>query len=257
MDLNAPLNNINKTERNQTMRTLKNVVAVDWRSGKDRYYFFFKDTETYTRIDAEYRNLPDGYPASVNSGNWDSFHSDVKNLRFGFSTTNIYSFDGQEAFDRDYLMLFYYKGETPMCCWYDQDDDKVTRRRPVADTHYRPILPYFDRIVAATWWESFGVNWIGKKSPVRFLMNDGHTFMFDMYEKSVRLEPIDERTWPGLAPYKDRILTGVQNDRTLAESLFHIFLTDNEFMTYTIPNGELVHGPEKVDENSWPGLLRD
>ncbi len=239
------------------MRTLKNMVAVDWRSGKDRYYFFFTDTETYTRFDIGDNSVPDGYPASVTSDNWDSFHSEVKNLRFGFSTTNLYKFDGQEAFDRDYLLLFYYEGKTPMCCWYDQDDDKVTRRRPVANTHWRPILPYFDKIVAGTWWETGGANWIGKPSPFRFLMSDGQCFWFDIYRSDVLLQPIDEQTWPGLAPYKDRILTGVQNDRTLAQSHFHIFLTNNEFMTYTIPNGELVHGPENVDEQTWPGLLRD
>ena len=32
------------------MPTLEQCIAVDWRAGKDRIYFFFKDTDTYARF---------------------------------------------------------------------------------------------------------------------------------------------------------------------------------------------------------------
>ena len=49
---------------------LENVVAVDWRSGKDQIYFFFKDTNTYSRFDIANDKVADGYPKPVNENTW-------------------------------------------------------------------------------------------------------------------------------------------------------------------------------------------
>ncbi|MFL8988758.1 hypothetical protein Q8X48_09290 [Pseudomonas sp. QLc11A] len=242
----------------------KEFIAVDWRSGKDRFYFFFKDSNTYTRFDIGDNKVPDDYPTEVKPSNWDSFHSNAKNLRFGFTTTNLLS-ESQWSIDEDFLWLFYYEGHTPMVCKYDQDDDKVIRNYRVADSEWRKILPYFDRIVAGTWWRTFAP---GNSGKFRFLMNDGNSLLLDWnlpqrpphFNEGIhelKLEPITDATWPGLEPYKHRIMTAVQNDRTLADSHLYIFLTDNEYITYNIQENKVEYGPYEVNDVTWPGLLRD
>lgn len=53
--------------------------------------------------------------------------------------------------------------------------------------------------------------------------------------QTIRLEPITESTWPGLALYKDRIITAAQNDRTFADNALYVFLTGNQYLIYNIP----------------------
>ncbi|PKH38187.1 hypothetical protein BI292_07125 [Pseudomonas sp. 43NM1] len=233
------------------MQTLNNVVAVDWRSGADRCYFFFKDTNTYSRFNLADNEVPEGYPTAIRSSNWNTVHSKLKDLRFGFTTTGINPAHPLD-FDSDILWLFYYDGGIPMVCRYDQDDDVATNSYPVSQSIWHTLLPYFDRIVAGTWWE---------KSPnprfFRFLMNDGHSLSLNLVTDKLTHEPINDSTWPGLAPYKDRIITAVQNYRTFAYSHYYIFLTNNEYLRYNIPTNRLLAGPIIVDEVSWPGLLRN
>jgi hypothetical protein len=239
-------------------RELKNFVAVDWRAGKDRYYFFFKDDKAYSRFDIGKHRVADGHPTPVTQSNWGEFHNVVKNLRFGFTTTNILKNKGDEFFDQDFLFLFYYSNNTPMVCKYNQDTDQVVEFRRVASSVWRGLLPYFDNIIAGTWWE-WGVNWIGVSSPFRFLMNNGQSLWFNLIDsvhfEKIRIEPIDDYTWPGLAQYQHRIITAVQNDRAMASSLYYIFLTDNEFLTYDMLKHIVIHPPRKVDESTWPGLI--
>jgi len=231
------------------MKTLKNFAAVDWRSGKDRFYFFFKDTNTYTRFDLGDNETPKNYPRTIN-GYWGDMDAKLKNLRFGFATTGISPANYLEL-DSDILWLFYYEDGIPMVCKYDQDTDKVNKVYRLADSIWHRLLPYFDRIVAGTWWE---------QSPhprlFRFLMNDGNCLTLNLAIDKLTQETISE-TWSGLAPYKDRIITAVQNDRTLAHNYYYIFLTDNEYLRYSVPSRQLLAGPIAIDDASWPGLLRD
>jgi hypothetical protein len=244
------------------MSKLKNVVAVDWRAEKDKIFFFFKDSNTYTKFVIDGNGVPDGYPAPIRFGNWHDFHMHAKNLRFGFTTTN---FQREDRFDldQDFLWLFYDDGGTPMVCTYYQDEDKVIGNSPIADSIWHMILPYFDRIVAGTWWQ----NSTPPHLSFRFLMNDGNSLFLKWYPPStksdgdwthkVTLQPITNKTWPGLEPYKDRIITAAQNDRTFADSYYYIFLTGNEYITYNIQQNKVEYGPYKVSDSTWPGLLRD
>jgi hypothetical protein len=233
------------------MPDLKNVVAVDWRSGKDRCYFFFKDSNTYTRFDIGDNKVPEGYPAEVNASNWGKFHSHVKNLRFGFTTTNFQN-DQDSGFDDDILWLFYDDNGTPMVCRFDQDIDEVRSTHPVSQTVWAPLIPHFYRIVAGTWWQRTGYS-----LSFRFLMNDGHSLTYDYKQKRIRHESITHNSWPGLSAYKDRIITAVQNDRTLADSYLYIFLTNNQYIRYNMQRNRAESGPINVDDESWPGLLDD
>jgi hypothetical protein len=246
------------------MKVLKNFVSVDWRSGRDRIYFFFKENNTYSLFDIGDDATPDEYPTSVNYDNWHNFHKHVKHLRFGFTTTNIEN-EPSGGYDQDYLWLFYYEGSTPMVCKYDQDTDKVIRNYRVDSSVWHTLLPYFDRIVAGVWWRTYAPSITGK---FRFLMNDGNSLFLDFnfpqrpahFNEGIHeleLKPITNTTWPGLQPYKHRIISAAQNDRTFADSYLYIFLTDNEYVTYNIAKDKLAHGLKKIDDHTWPGLLRD
>ncbi|SEN08491.1 hypothetical protein SAMN04487857_109206 [Pseudomonas sp. ok272] len=233
------------------MPKLENVVAVDWRSGKDRCYFFFKDSNTYTRFNIGDNQVPDDYPSDVKESNWGAFHPHVKHLRFGFSSNGIMG-DHVKGIDDDFLWLFYKDNGTPMVCKYDQDKDNVAGMYPLATTFWAPLLPYFDRIIAGTWWKVSGYPYL-----FRFLMNDGRSIQFEPPWNNFKVETINSHTWPGLSPYKDRIITAVQNDRTFADSYYYVFLTNNQYIRYNIEENKADSGLIDVDDESWPGLLRD
>lgn len=229
------------------MTNLNNFVAIDWRSGPDRIYFFFKDTDTYSRFDLGDNSVPSNYPAAT-AGNWDNFAPYTKDLRFGLTTT---SFGWNAGSDEDIAWLFFYDGTTPMVCKYDQDSDKVAAFYKVSDSVWKPILPYFDKIIAGTWFQLTGHPFL-----FRFILDDGHYLSFDYKAKTVKYNRFGEYQLGALKPYKDRIITAAQNDRTFADSYWYIFLTNNQYLTYNIQSDRLVAGPRTIDDGNWPGLLR-
>lgn len=229
------------------MTNLNNFVAIDWRSGPDRIYFFFKDTDTYSRLDLGDNSVPSNYPAAA-AGNWDNFAPYTKNLRFGLTTT---SFGWNAGSDEDIAWLFFYDGTTPMVCKYDQDSDKVAAFYKVSDSVWKPILPYFDKIIAGTWFQLTGHPFL-----FRFILDDGHYLSFDYKAKTIKYNRFGEYQLGALKPYKDRIITAAQNDRTFADSYWYIFLTNNQYLTYNIQSDRLVAGPRTIDDGNWPGLLR-
>ncbi len=229
------------------MTNLNNFVAIDWRSGPDRIYFFFKDTDTYSRFDLGDNSVPSNYPAAT-AGNWENFAPYTKDLRFGLTTT---SFGWNAGSDEDIAWLFFYDGTTPMVCKYDQDSDKVAAFYKVADSVWKPILPYFDKIIAGTWFQLTGHPFL-----FRFILDDGHYLSFDYKAKTVKYNRFGEYQLAALKPYKDRIITAAQNDRTFADSYWYIFLTNNQYLTYNIQSDRLVAGPRTIDDGNWPGLLR-
>ena len=44
------------------MSITKNFVAVDWRTGPDRIYFFFPEKNSYSRFDFEDNKVLSGFP---------------------------------------------------------------------------------------------------------------------------------------------------------------------------------------------------
>jgi hypothetical protein len=222
------------------MPQLKNFVALDWRSGPDRIYFFFKDSDTYSRFDLGDNKVSANYPASVGDS-WDTFGLHAKDLRFGLTTT---SFGWNTSSDEDIAWLFFYLGNTPVVCKYNQDKDK-------ADSIWKPILPYFDKIIAGTWFQLTGHPFL-----FRFILNDGHYLSFNYKAKTLTYKSFGDYRLGALKPYKDRIITAAQNDRTLADSYWYIFLTDNQYLTYNIQSDRLVSGPKTINDANWPGLLR-
>jgi hypothetical protein len=51
-------------------------------------------------------------------------------------------------------------------------------------------------------------------------------------------------------------MTGAQNDRTLADSYWYLFLDKDEYIRYNIQENQVESGPIQIDDESWPGLLR-
>lgn len=229
------------------MPQLKNFVAIDWRSGPDRIYFFFKDSDTYSRFDLGDNKVPASYPASVGAS-WGSFAPHAKDLRFGLTTT---SFGWNTSSDEDIAWLFFYQGTTPMVCKYNQDNDQVDAFYKVSDSIWKPILPYFDKIIAGTWFQLTGHPFL-----FRFILNDGHYLSFNYKAKTLTYKSFGDYQLGALKPYKDRIITAAQNDRTFADSYWYIFLTDNQYLTYNIQSDRLVSGPKTINDANWPGLLR-
>lgn len=230
------------------MPKLNNFVAVDWRAGKDKIYFFFKDTNQYSRFDIDSNTVEAGFPANITSGNWGAVHAQLKNLRFGFTAPAL---GGSWGGGDDILWLFYYGGDTPMVCKYDQDLDKPVANYRLENSLWHSLLPYFDKIVAGTWWDTFA-----PKNVFRFLMNDGHYITFNYITKTTTRLPITPTSWPGLSHYKDRIITAVQNDAPLFDTYYYIFLTNNEYIRYNLKNNKAETGPVKINDGNWPGLLR-
>ncbi|MDX9679746.1 hypothetical protein ACIOVC_08985 [Pseudomonas neuropathica] len=229
------------------MPQLKNFVAIDWRSGPDRIYFFFKDSDTYSRFDLADNKVSTNYPAPV-TDSWDSFGPYAKGLRFGLTTT---SFGWNTPTDEDIAWLFFYQGTTPVVCKYNQDKDKVDAFYKVSDSIWKPILPYFDKIIAGTWFQLTGHPFL-----FRFILNDGHYLSFNYKAKTLTYKSFGDHQLGALQPYKDRIITAAQNDRTFADSYWYIFLTNNQYLTYNIQSDRLVSGPQTINDENWPGLLR-
>ena len=231
------------------MQTLKNFVAVDWRSGKDKIYFFFKDTNKYSRFDISSNTVENGFPADITSDSWGAVHAQLKNLRFGFTAPAL---GGTGGGGDDILWLFYNTTGKPMVCKYDQDLDKPVANYLLENSIWQSLVPYFDTIVAGTWWDTFA-----PKNVFRFLTNDGHYIIFNYITNKTTRLPITPESWPGLSPYKNRIIGAVQNDAPLFDTYYYIFLTNNEYIRYDLKNNKAETGPIKINDGNWPGLLRD
>ncbi len=227
------------------MSHLKNFTAVDWREGPDRIYFFFKDSNTYSRFDIGANHVDRNvYPSPI-TGDWGSFDKHAKNLRFGFTTTAI----DWSGIAGDQLWLFYDDGGTPMVCKYSQRTHEVHSHIPVSKSIWAPLTPYFDRIVGVMWRED-----IGYKELFWVLLNDGNYITFNYVTKKLNVLPLLGSPWSNIHKYKDRIITAVLNDHSLTNSYFYIFLTGNQYLRYNANNTN-VTGPFPVNEGSWPGLL--
>lgn len=228
------------------MPDIKNCVAVDWRQGKDRCYFFFKDTNTFSRFNNGDNEVPAGYPKAVDFATWDNFHPYAKSLRFGFTVT--YS-------SYDILYLFYLDGDTPMVCHYHQQQDRSFKIEKLYESRWNFLLPYFGDIVAGVWWRE--PTTFKRHNIFLFLMNNGSYLRYDVNTGTLEIKPINDSTWPGVAPYKNEIVTAVQFDRDLARDVYYIFLTGNRYLKYDMDNDNLMGGPYPVDDSTWPGLLRN
>jgi hypothetical protein len=224
------------------MTKFDNMVAVDWREGPDRIYFFFRPTNTYSRFDIGENKVPDGYPEPV-PGNWKGFDIDAGDLAFGFTTT-VKSWDG----GNHTLWLFFRDGGVPSVCKFNQFSNEAEKICPVQDTEWAVLLPYFDKIV--------GVMWESRKNGggnYRILLNDGNYLIYDKLTGTLKVHALAGSNWKKLEYYKDRFVTAALNDHPTFDAHFYVFLTRGEYLKYELNNDE-VFGPYTINEASWPGL---
>ncbi|MCF4994869.1 hypothetical protein GIW70_01190 [Pseudomonas syringae] len=224
---------------------VKSFTAVDWRTGPDRIYFFFKDTDTYSRFNLGDNKVGSDYPASV-AGNWGSFDESAKTLRFGFTTTNP-SWNG----GIDTLWLFYHQGNVPSVCEYSQQTDEVISRLPLSQSKWAALLPYFERIVGVMWSDD-----TASSKKIGLLMNDGNYLVYEEYSKTLQVRSLADSPWSKLASYKDRLMTAVMDEYPTFDSYSYIFLNDNQYFKF-VKSTETLSGPHETNDNAWPGLFRD
>lgn len=230
------------------MTNMKNFVAIDWRNGPDRIYFFFKDTRTFSRFNLGENSVEKHHPTPV-SNHWGDFGKHVQDLRFGFNTSGV---NWKHTNDGDIVWLFYHEGKTPMVCKYKQREDEVLFKKPVSETEWWPLVNYFDRIVGVMWDEKADI-----KHTFCVLLNDGRYFTYSPWlERLPQPKPLKNSMWNDLDKYKHRMITAVLNDHPAFNSFFYIFLTGNEYLRFDFNERKIV-GPITVDETSWPGLLHD
>jgi len=227
------------------MSNNRNFVAVDWRSGADRLYFFFKNTNCYSRFDLGNNKVPSGYPCSL-TGHWKGFDQAAENLNFGFTTTAP-SWNG----GNDTLWLFYETDDKAFVCEFSQKSDRAISTQDLEQSRWAMLLPYFYSIVGVMWHES-----TSDKESYWFLLNDGHYLTYDLYSKVLKRLPLAGSPWAPLEQYKLRMMTAATNDHPTFDTYFYVFLTDNTYLKYE-QGAKKVYGPYTISDTSWPGLLKD
>jgi len=227
------------------MSITKNFVAVDWRTGPDRIYFFFPEKNSYSRFDFEDNKVLSGFPKPVD-GKWEGFDKTAADLRFGFTTTTTHWNGGVDT-----LWLFYDEGTTPSVCEFSQQSDKALSKTPIAKSKWEKILPYYDKIVGVMWAES-----TAQRESYWFLLNDGNYLIYEIYSKTLELLPLKGSPWASLEEYKSQMMTAVTNDYPTFDTYFYVFLSDNRYLRYE-QSAKKVFGPYTISDSTWPGLLKD
>lgn len=96
------------------------------------------------------------------------------------------------------------------------------------------------------------IRWTNGKA--QFFLNDGSYVRYDM--GADRMDPgyprpIDDRTWPGMAPYARLIAAACNGPRGKA----YLFLSNGRYLRYDIPTDRADAGyPKPIDDKTWPGL---
>ncbi|MBT9266925.1 hypothetical protein KKQ10_18745 [Pseudomonas sp. MG-9] len=227
------------------MTTSKNFAAVDWCTGPDRLYFFFREKNTYARFDIGDNKVLSGYPKSVDE-HWEGFDKTAADLRFGFTTTSP-SWDG----GIDTLWLFYDDGDTPSVCEFNQRYDKAVSNTPVAQSKWAKLLPYYYKIVGAMCNENNS-----KGYTYWILLNDGNYLTYEIYSTNLQVLPLKNSPWDELTQYQGRMMTAALNDYPTFDTYFYIFLNDNQYLRYE-QGAKKLFGPYTISESTWPGLLTD
>ncbi|WP_085683383.1 MULTISPECIES: hypothetical protein [unclassified Pseudomonas] len=227
------------------MSKMDNFIAVDWRAGPDRIFFYFKESNTYSRFSIGANKADSDYPKPVR-GNWGDHVISAADVRFGF-TTESPSWNN----NTDHLWLFYYKNETPWVCQFLQQTDSVVSNASVANSEWSALLPYFDNIVGV-----MHQSYSSTTNDFWILLNNGNYLSYDAYTKTLKTHPLKNSNWAKLEPYSHRMLTAVTNDYPTFDRHFYVFLSDNEYLRYE-HESKKVYGPIKTDDESWPGLPHD
>ncbi|WWL45027.1 hypothetical protein V5O39_03025 [Pseudomonas parakoreensis] len=202
------------------MSITKNFVAVDWRTGPDRIYFFFPEKNSYSRFDFEDNKVLSGFPKPVD-GKWKASTrllqtcalalprrpptGTVASTRSGCSTT---------------------KEQHPA---FASTANKPTRqsRKPPSPNQSGKNIALLRKIVGVMWAES-----TAQRESYWFLLNDGNYLIYEIYSKTLELLPLKGSPWAPLEEYKNQMMTAVTNDYPTFDTYFYVFLNDNRYLRY-------------------------
>ena len=96
------------------------------------------------------------------------------------------------------------------------------------------------------------INWPGHKAQIFF--RDGSYVRFDLDKGTVDPgypQPVNDKTWPGLADYAQTIVAGCDGPAGKA----YFFVSDGTYLRYDTKADRVDGGyPKPVDNGTWPGL---
>jgi hypothetical protein len=98
------------------------------------------------------------------------------------------------------------------------------------------------------------IRWTNGK--VQFFLNDGTYIRYDMQADKMDPgypRPIDDQTWPGMAPYARLIAAACNGPQEKA----YFFLSNGQYLRYDIQADKVDAGyPRPIDDKTWPGMGR-
>ena len=207
------------------------TAAIHWPDGKAQ---FFLNDGTYLRYDTASNQVQPGYPKPVNDTTWPGMGEYGSRIAAAFNTLNNKAIfilsDGQ------YIR-------------YDITGDHADPGypKPINDETWPGLGPYGSHIIST-------LNWDPKT--VQFFLNDKSYIRYDL--QADRMEPgypkpIDETTWPGLAPYAAHLAAAINAENGKA----FIFFDDGRFVRYDIAADHVDDGyPKPINAETWPGLFK-
>jgi hypothetical protein len=205
------------------------TAATYWPDGKAQ---FFLSDGTYLRYDVNASRVDPGYPKRVDNDTWPGMGGYGQHVSAAFNTLNnkvIFTLS-----DGTYIR-------------YDVGSDRADPGypKPITDETWPGLGPYGSRIISA-------LNWNDRE--VQLFLSGGEYIRYDL--KADRIDagypkPINETTWPGLAPYAKH-LAGTING---ANGKAYIFFDDGRYVRYDIGADQVDGGyPKPINAETWPGL---
>ncbi|MBV8889722.1 MAG: hypothetical protein JO305_08660 [Alphaproteobacteria bacterium] len=184
------------------------VGAIKWQGSKAQ--LFFSDG-SYERIDLETGTVEAGYPKPVTDQTWPGLGAYARDI--------VAACDGPAG-------AAYFFISDGRYVRYDVTGDHAEPGypKPVNDQTWPGLGPYAAALSSALDW---------KDGKLQFFLSDGRYLRYDIAADHVDPgypQPVDDKTWPGLEPYKD-LLAGTFN---LDGRKAFLFLKDNRYIRYDI-----------------------
>jgi hypothetical protein len=121
------------------------------------------------------------------------------------------------------------------------------KSQPINNKTWKGLAPYARNIVAA-------LNWGQNKA--HLFLSDGKYLRVDLRSRIVDKgypREINERTWPGLTEYKDKIIGAVKWN----ENKIFFFLSSRQYLRYDIKAKRIEKGyPKPVNDKTWRGMQK-
>ncbi len=131
---------------------------------------------------------------------------------------------------------------------YDIKEDRADEGypKPINNNTWPGLGPYGKMIIAA----AIGLD----KNKAYFYLSDGTYIRYDIAVGGVDRgypQPVDNKTWPGLARYATKIYGALNWGSTK----LYFFLNDGTYLRYDLRADRVEEGyPKRIDSSTWPGL---